>query len=210
MSIVIESGVDKSEILPKESVDVTVIELTPSLSADDGVIEKLPSSSVDAVSPVLIPLIKRFIILPDSAVPVSEGVVSAVKITSVDRDGASGGVVSIVICNPEEVTDSFPAESVAVNVIKLIPSFKEEEGVNAKFPLLLDTTESSVLSPLTKRVTTLLASELPTNNGVVSLVNSVVVVITGVLGGVVSISISNPADAADSFPAASVALTVSV
>ena len=43
ISIVIKSGVDESEILPSESVEVTVIELTPSLSSDDDVIEKFPS-----------------------------------------------------------------------------------------------------------------------------------------------------------------------
>ena len=46
MSIVIERGIEEVEILPKESVDVTVIELTPSLSADDGVIEKLPAKPI--------------------------------------------------------------------------------------------------------------------------------------------------------------------
>ena len=69
ISIVIKSGVDEAEILPSESVDVTVIELTPSLSSDDDVIEKFPSTSVTAVSPVLIPLIERFIILSASDVP---------------------------------------------------------------------------------------------------------------------------------------------
>ena len=83
-------------------------------------------------------------------------------------------------------------------------------GDIAKFPLLLDKTESPVFSPLTYRVTILFASAPPTINGVVSFVNSVVVVIDGVLGAVVSISIINPSDAADSFPAPSVALTVSV
>ena len=50
ISIVIKSGVDEAEILPSESVDITVIELTPSLSSDDDVIEKFPSTSVSAVS----------------------------------------------------------------------------------------------------------------------------------------------------------------
>ena len=58
--------------------------------------------------------------------------------------------------------------------------------------------------------TVLPASAVPTIVGVLMLVNSVVVDITGVLGAVASISIVNPADTSDSFPAASVALTVSV
>ena len=40
--------------------------------------------------------------------------------------------------------------------------------------------------------------------------SAVSVVITGVFGAVVSISIGNPTDSADEFPARSVALTVSV
>ena len=112
MSIVIESGVDEAEILPKESVDVTVIELRPSLSGDEGVIEKFPSSSARKVSPVLVPLTDKVIVLPDSAVPVIKGVVSAVKSTSVDRDGASGAVVSIVNANAVEANEVFPATSV--------------------------------------------------------------------------------------------------
>ena len=58
--------------------------------------------------------------------------------------------------------------------------------------------------------TVLPASAVPTIVGVLMLVNSVSVVITGALGGVVSISTINPGEIADSFPAASVALTVSV
>ena len=65
------------------------------------------------------------------------------------------------------------------------------------------------VSPL-NNVTVLPASAVPAISGVGLFVNAVVVVITGALGGVVSISTINPADASDSFPAASVALTVSV
>ena len=208
ISIVIKSGVDEAEILPSESVDVTVIELTPSLSSDDDVIEKFPSTSVTAVSPVLIPLIERFIILPASDVPSIVGVVSFVAAVVVVIDGAIGAVVSISIVNPADSADSFPAASVDLTVIKLFPSSSDEVGDIAKFPLLLDKTESPVFSPLTYRVTRLLASALPTISGVVSFVNSVVVVIDGVLGAVISISIVIPEDAADSFPAASVAVTV--
>ena len=54
------------------------------------------------------------------------------------------------------------------------------------------------------------ASAVPSIVGVVSLVNAVVVVITGAAGAVASISIGNPTDSTDVFPAKSVALTVSV
>ena len=54
------------------------------------------------------------------------------------------------------------------------------------------------------------ASAVPSITGVLILVNAVVVVITGASGTVASISIGNPTDSTDVFPARSVALTVSV
>ena len=65
------------------------------------------------------------------------------------------------------------------------------------------------VSPLNK-VTLLPASAVPSIVGVLNLVNTVVVDIDGVLGAVASIVIANSLDASDSFPNASVALTVSV
>ena len=53
-------------------------------------------------------------------------------------------------------------------------------------------------------------SAVPSIVGVLILVNAVVVVITGAAGAVTSISIGNPTDVADTLPARSVALTVSV
>ena len=54
------------------------------------------------------------------------------------------------------------------------------------------------------------ASAVPSITGVLSFVNSVVVDIDGVLGAVASIVIANSLEASDSFPNASVAVTVSV
>jgi hypothetical protein len=78
---------------------------------------------------------------------------------------------------------------------------------NAPLPSAVDSPRE--LLPLNSS-TVLPASAVPTISGVLSLVVDVVVVIDGVLGKVVSISIVNPADATDSFPATSVDLTVSV
>ena len=61
-----------------------------------------------------------------------------------------------------------------------------------------------------KSSTELPASAVPSITGVELFVNSVDVVIDGVLGAVVSIVIANSLEAADSFPNASVAVTVSV
>ena len=58
------------------------------------------------------------------------------------------------------------------------------------------------------RFTVLPASVVPSIIGVLSLVNAVVVVITGADGIVVSIYIANAEDSADTFPDASVAITV--
>ena len=52
------------------------------------------------------------------------------------------------------------------------------------------------------------ASAVPSIKGVLSLVNSVVVVIDGVLGAVVSIVNASAVDADEVFPASSVAVTV--
>ena len=65
------------------------------------------------------------------------------------------------------------------------------------------------VSPLNSS-TVLPASAVPSIVGVGLFVKSVAVVIDGVLGAVVSIVIANSLEAVDSFPAASVALTVSV
>ena len=65
------------------------------------------------------------------------------------------------------------------------------------------------VSPLNSS-TILPASAVPCIVGVGLFVNSVVVVIDGVLGAVVSIVIAHSSEGADSFPNASVAVTVSV
>ena len=65
------------------------------------------------------------------------------------------------------------------------------------------------VSPLNK-VTVLPASAVPCIKGVLSFVKSVVVVITGASDAVVSIVNASAVEADEVFPAASVALTVSV
>ena len=65
------------------------------------------------------------------------------------------------------------------------------------------------VSPLNK-VTVLPASAVPCITGVLSFVKSVVVVITGASGAAVSIVNASDVEADEVFPAASVALTVSV
>ena len=65
-----------------------------------------------------------------------------------------------------------------------------------------------VVSPSTNKVTVLPASATPSIAGVESFVSAVVVVIAGLAGAVVSTVRFNALDAAEMFPAASVALTV--
>ena len=62
--------------------------------------------------------------------------------------------------------------------------------------------------PLLIRLIVLFASAVPSIVGVESLVSDVVVVINGWAGAVASTVIDKASDAADTFPAASVALTV--
>ena len=78
-----------------------------------------------------------------------------------------------------------------------------------KLPSSAASTVPREVSPLNK-VTSLPASAVPSIVGVESFVKSIVVVITGASGAAVSIFKARADDAADSFPASSVALTVSV
>ena len=65
------------------------------------------------------------------------------------------------------------------------------------------------VSPLNSS-TVLPASAVPSIVGVLSLVNAIVVDITGAFGAVVSIVIGSPIDGEEVFPASSVAVTVNV
>mgnify|MGYP004126628967 CR=1 FL=1 len=144
--------------------------------------------------------------LPASAVPCITGVGSFVAVVVVVIDGVLGAVISISIVIPEDAADSFPAASVAVTVRTLSPSGKI--SVKVKVPSVA-VVSPTVVFPLIK-VTVLPASAVPVIVWVTSLVRVPAVSIFGTDGGVVSISIVNPADAADSFPNMSVALTVSM
>ena len=77
--------------------------------------EKLPLTSVVAV-PIDDPLLIRFIVLPASAVPLINGVVSLVVVVPVDIVGWPGFVVSTVILTAKDDPDTLFAASVAVTV----------------------------------------------------------------------------------------------
>ena len=70
-------------------------------------------------------------------------------------------------------------------------------------------TVPSALSPSSK-VTVVPGAVVPSIVGLLILVKAISVVINGAAGAAVSISIGNPTDSADTLPARSVALTVSV
>ncbi len=70
-------------------------------------------------------------------------------------------------------------------------------------------TDPRALSPSSK-VTVVPGAVVPSIVGVLILVKAISVVMTGAAGDVVSISIGNPTDSADTLPARSVALTVSI
>ena len=65
-----------------------------------------------------------------------------------------------------------------------------------------------IATPLLNKVTVLSASAVPSIVGVASFVRAVVVIIAGCAGAVVSTVMFNALDAAEVFPAASVAVTV--
>jgi len=71
-------------------------------------------------------------VLPASAVPVKVGVVTLVILSVLDEplslaavisgvEGAAGAVVSIVMLNAPEATETFPAASVALAVMLCVP-----------------------------------------------------------------------------------------
>ena len=65
------------------------------------------------------------------------GVESLVVSIEVAKEvGASGAVVSIVIEIEEDLLETYPEESVAVNLTEYEPSSSAEEGVTEKSPLL--------------------------------------------------------------------------
>ena len=73
-----------------------------------------PSAVV--VIPVVEPSTNKVTVLPASAVPLTDGVVSFVVAPDVDIVGWPGAVVSIVNETASDAVDVFPAASVAVTV----------------------------------------------------------------------------------------------
>ena len=115
--------------------------------------------------------------------------------------------VSIVIERAEEAEETFPAASVAVEVIEYIPSSRAEVSVMEKLPLL-----SAVVTPKTAapflRVTVEPASAVPDIVGVESFVLEILVKDVGAFGAVVSIVIDKAREVEETLPAASVAFAV--
>ena len=73
-----------------------------------------PSAVV--VIPVVEPSTNKVTVLPASAVPLTDGVVSFVVAPDVDIVGLPGAVVSIVNETASDAVDIFPAVSVALTV----------------------------------------------------------------------------------------------
>ena len=73
----------------------------------------VPSAVVD---PNSVEPLNSFTVLPASAVPLTDGVVTFVVVSGVDIVGLPGAVVSIVNVTASDAVDVFPAVSVAVTV----------------------------------------------------------------------------------------------
>src|SRR5439155_1255560 len=168
-------------------------------------------------------------VLLASAVPVKVGVVTLVMLSVLElplslaavrsgAEGAAGALVSIVMLRAPEAPDTLPAASVALAVILCVPVVR---AVLRVIPAALAYAAAVPLptwTPSLKSVTVLPVSAVPVKAGVVLLVMlsvlelpvSVAAVISGVAGAaaVVSMVMLRPPEAADTFPAASVALAV--
>ena len=110
--------------------------------------------------------------------------------------------------NALDAAETLFIASVAVTVKELSPSDNSELGVIENIPVV----PSAVVvprdtSPLNSS-TVLPASAIPSIVGVASFVSDVVVIIDGLPGAVASTVIDKASDAAEIFPAASVAVTV--
>ena len=169
-------------------------------------------ASASVIVPVADPFIYKVTVFPGRAVPFISGVEMLTEEVVVVNNGASLAPVSIVISNPVDKEEIFPAASVAVTVNSYV--WSPEVSNRGEEMIEKDPSDPAVSVPITaspiNSSTVLHASAVPVIVGLLIVKAVVVVVIDGVLGAVVSISIVNPSDAADSFPAASVALTVSV
>ena len=116
VSIVKEREEDLEETLPAESVADALMEYVPSEIAEEGVKEKAPLLSA-VVVPRVEESIKSVTLESVSALPVIVGVESLVIEEEVAKEvGASGAVVSTVKEREEDLEETLPAESVAVNL----------------------------------------------------------------------------------------------
>ena len=159
--------------------------------------------------------IYRVTVSPGRAVPVIVGVEVLTEDVVVVNNGASLAPVSIVISNSVDAEEVFPAASVAVTVNSYV--WSSEVSNRGEEVIENDPSDPAISVPITVPLvppinssTVLPAAAVPVIVGLLIVKAVVVVVIDGVLGAVVSISIVNPSDASDGFPAGSVALTVSV
>ena len=75
-----------------------------------------PAVSAVVVIPVVEPSTNKVTVLPASAVPLTDGVVSFVVAPDVDIVGLPGAAVSIVNETASDAADIFPAVSAAVTV----------------------------------------------------------------------------------------------
>ena len=230
VSIEIARPADAAETLPAASVAVIVIVCAPSLSVE-AVMLQLPLPSAVALPTVPATELPSVTVLPASAVPVNVGVLSLVTLSVLElpesdplaRSGAAGVAgtdASIATANAEDALETLPAASVAIAVMLWVVSLSKP-AVNDQLPLPSAVVVPSV--PLTEliTVTVLLASAVPVNVGVVSLVTLSVEELPvsdaaersgadGAAGAVVSTVINSPADAAEVLLAASVAVAVMV
>lgn len=185
VSSVMENGLEATEAFPARSVAVAVKVFNPSTIGTQ-VTEKLPLPLVAPVAMMTAPL--RILMLElASAVPVK--VIIGVFTTDHDRFdiiGAIGAILSTVtltVC--ADVTDWFPAKSVATAVMVFTPSTTGTHAIE-KLPLPLTDQVAMTVAPF-KILMVELASAVPAIVTVLPLVVRFVVVMTGAAGAVVSI-----------------------
>ena len=210
VSMVKRTGVLSRE-LPTTFTDDAVATCGPALSAVEAVQENAPAEVAVAVQTTT-PSTRTETALPASAVPENTVSVTLLELPSTGAvsTGTAGAAVRTVKSFTLETAETFPAASVAVADAVCAPAASGVVGVKLQAPV-----PSAVAvptdAPSTSTVTVEFASAVPEMAGCAEVYAPWAgAVTTGAAGGVMSIVKVLVAEAAETFPAASVAVALTV
>src|SRR5580765_6432090 len=213
VSTVMVTGAEGGETFPAGSVWVAIRVVSPWGSGVVGVSDQVPPAPTVA-DPIGVPPAVTVTVAPASPVPLTVGVSSLVTDPSTGAviTGAAGAAVSTVMVTGAEGKELFPAGSVWVAVRVVSPSGSGVVGVTDHVPPASTVVVPIGLPSWSVTVTVAPGSPVPVMVGVLSFVDdpSAGAVITGAAGGVVSTVKVTGAEGAETLPARSAWVAVSV